>query len=105
VNGGPQHRVYWFYFFKLPKTAHGSEIPRFSKEDEAKLLEERADDNILPDLKFRTLFENKITTNMTSLPEHVYDKWHYDRMITIGDSAHKVRPHFSLPSFSFHEDD
>ncbi|KAF2804993.1 FAD-binding domain-containing protein [Mytilinidion resinicola] len=92
VNGGPNGRVYWFYFFKLPKKVYGSDIPRYTKEEEAKLLAARANDNILPNLKFGHLVKEKITTNMTALPEYIFKRWHYDRILNVGDSAHKVHP-------------
>jgi len=91
VNGGPNGRVYWFYFYKLPKRLHSPNIPRYTKDDEAKLIAQRANDNILPDLKFGELVKRKVSSNLTALPEYVYKKWHFNRIITIGDSAHKVR--------------
>ncbi|QKD60683.2 uncharacterized protein FOBCDRAFT_253526 [Fusarium oxysporum Fo47] len=82
VTGGPQGRVYWFRFQKLPEKVHGSAIPRYTEKDLQKSLSEAADDNILPNLKFSTLIENK----------YVYKQWHFDRIITLGDSAHKFHP-------------
>ncbi|KAH7195692.1 hypothetical protein DER44DRAFT_814375 [Fusarium oxysporum] len=82
VTGGPQGRVYWFRFQKLPEKVHGSAIPRYTEKDLQKSLSEAADDNILPSLKFSTLIENK----------YVYKQWHFDRIITLGDSAHKFHP-------------
>lgn len=92
IIGGPGGRVYWFQFSKLPETLYGSKIPRYSPADLEKSLMEHADDNILPNLKFATLIQNKITATKTSLPEYVYKKWHFRRIMTIGDSAHKVKP-------------
>lgn len=83
--------MYWFQFSKLPQTIYGSKIPRYSNADLEKSLIEHADDNIFPNLKFATLIQNKITATKTSLPEYVYKKWHYGRIMTIGDSAHKVK--------------
>ncbi|KAH7220193.1 hypothetical protein BKA60DRAFT_596489 [Fusarium oxysporum] len=82
VTGGPQGRVYWFRFQKLPEKVYGSAIPRYTEKDLQKSLSEAAEDNILPNLKFATLIENK----------YVYKQWHFDRIITLGDSAHKFHP-------------
>ncbi|EGU73205.1 hypothetical protein FOXB_16281 [Fusarium oxysporum f. sp. conglutinans Fo5176] len=82
VTGGPQGRVYWFRFQKLPEKVYGSAIPRYTEKDLQKSLSEAADDNILPNLKFATLIENK----------YVCKQWHFDRIITLGDSAHKFHP-------------
>ncbi|KAG5758653.1 hypothetical protein H9Q72_013207 [Fusarium xylarioides] len=92
VTGGPQGRVYWFRFQKLPEKVHGSAIPRYNEKDLQKALSESADDSILPDLKFSTLIDNKVSAVMTPLVEYVYKQWHFDRIITLGDSAHKFHP-------------
>ncbi|KAI1024237.1 hypothetical protein LB504_005378 [Fusarium proliferatum] len=92
VTGGPHGRVYWFRFQKLQEKVHGSAIPRYSEKDLQKALSESADDNILPNLKFSTLIDNKVSAVMTSLVEYVYKQWHFDRIITLGDSAHKFHP-------------
>ncbi|KAG7425235.1 FAD-dependent monooxygenase andE [Fusarium oxysporum f. sp. raphani] len=92
VTGGPQGRVYWFRFQKLPEKVYGSAIPRYTEKDLQKSLSEAADDNILPNLKFATLIENKVSAVMTPLVEYVYKQWHFDRIITLGDSAHKFHP-------------
>ncbi|KAJ4241096.1 hypothetical protein NW760_001386 [Fusarium oxysporum] len=92
VTGGPQGRVYWFRFQKLPEKVYGSAIPRYTEKDLQKSLSEAADDNILPNLKFATLIENKVSAVMTPLLEYVCKQWHFDRIITLGDSAHKFHP-------------
>ncbi|KAF5254654.1 hypothetical protein FANTH_587 [Fusarium anthophilum] len=92
VTGGPQGRAYWFRFQKLQKKVHGSAIPRYTEKDLQKALYESADDDILPDLKFSTLVDNKVSAVMTPLVEYVYKQWHFDRIITLGDSAHKFHP-------------
>ncbi|KAJ0415944.1 hypothetical protein BJY00DRAFT_317406 [Aspergillus carlsbadensis] len=92
VNGGPGGRVYWFYFFKLAQRAHGRDIPTYSKQDEQRILAERANDNITPDLKFKTLVDNKISTALVPLQEYIFRQWYFKRIMTIGDSAHKFHP-------------
>lgn len=90
VLGGLNSRVYWFYFFNLGKRAYSPLIPRYTKDDEAKLVSERYEDPILPGLTFGDMHKNKISSTMTALPEYVFRKWHYGRLVTVGDSAHKV---------------
>ncbi|KAJ4245067.1 hypothetical protein NW762_014278 [Fusarium torreyae] len=92
VVGGPNGRVYWFRFQKLPKRLCGSAIPRYTEADLAKALSDSSDENILPNLKFSTLIENKVSAVMTPLSEYVYKQWHFNRIITLGDSAHKFHP-------------
>lgn len=107
VTGGPEGRIYWFRFQRLPKTLRGSDIPRYSQDDLSKALADAADDHILPGVKFSALVDNKVSAVMTPLVEYVYKQWHFDRIITLGDSAHKVwlsfpAVSFSLANFQFH---
>ncbi|KAF7549510.1 hypothetical protein G7Z17_g6330 [Cylindrodendrum hubeiense] len=92
VNGGPEGRVYWFYFFKLAQRAYGDDIPSYTKDDEKILLKQREDDNITPNLKFKTLLDNKISSVLVPLQEYVFRQWYFKRIITVGDSAHKFHP-------------
>jgi hypothetical protein len=91
INGGPEGRVYWFYFYKLAQRAYGDDIPTYTKEDEKKLLAQRENDDITPTLKFKDILNNKITSVLVPLQEYVFKQWYFKRIITIGDSAHKVR--------------
>lgn len=88
---GGLHRTYWFYFFNIGKTVYSPNIPRYTKEDEAKIIQDRLDDAILPNLKFRDIYKNKVSSTLTALPEYAFQKWHFGRIMTIGDASHKVR--------------
>ncbi|ATZ46386.1 hypothetical protein BCIN_01g09920 [Botrytis cinerea B05.10] len=92
INGGPEGRVYWFYFFKHPSTLYGSAIPRYTKADEAAVLKAHENDPITPEITFKVLQERKISSTLTALPEYVYKKWFFERIVTIGDSVHKFNP-------------
>ncbi|KAF7906736.1 hypothetical protein EAF00_001015 [Botryotinia globosa] len=92
INGGPEGRVYWFYFFKHPTTLYGRDIPRYTKADEVAVLQAHENDPITPDISFKVLQDRKISSTLTALPEYVYKKWHFERIVTIGDSAHKFNP-------------
>ncbi|TGO83660.1 hypothetical protein BPOR_0611g00010 [Botrytis porri] len=92
INGGPEGRVYWFYFFKHPTPLYCNAIPRYTKADEAAVLKAHENDPITPDITFKDLQDRKISSTLTALPEYVYKKWFFERIITIGDSAHKFNP-------------
>ncbi|OAL56022.1 FAD-binding domain-containing protein [Pyrenochaeta sp. DS3sAY3a] len=92
VIGGKGDRVYWFYFFHIGKRTHSPNIPHYTKDQETALLKERAGDAILPGLSFGDLVKAKISSTMTALPEYVFKKWYYGRIINIGDSVHKFEP-------------
>ena len=92
VSTGPNHRIYWFLFAKLPETAHGlyERIPRYSEEQRDALAAEHAEDRITDTLTFGELYATRTTATLQALPEVVFKKWYYNRIITIGDAAHKV---------------
>ncbi|CAG9986543.1 unnamed protein product [Clonostachys byssicola] len=92
VIGGPKGRVYWFFFFKLPTRLHGDDIPKYSEQDHDQVLKEAENNNITSSLKFKDLLNKKISSVLVPLQEYVFRQWHYKRIITIGDSAHKMHP-------------
>ncbi|KZL67421.1 fad binding domain-containing protein [Colletotrichum incanum] len=92
VISGPQNRVYWFLFVNMGKIYYGPDLPRFTKEDEAILVKEHQNDKITEGLSFRDLYSAKISSVLTPLPEYVFKKWHFNRIMTIGDAAHKFEP-------------
>lgn len=98
VISGPQNRVYWFLFVNMGKTHYGPEPPSFTKEDEEILANEHMNDKILENRTFRDLYSTKISSVLTPLPEYVFKKWHFQRIMTIGDAAHKARHFRSHPN-------
>lgn len=96
VISGPKHRVYWFLFVNMGKTYYGPEPPRFTKENEEVLANEHLNDKIVENRTFRDLYSTKISSVLTPLPEYVFKKWHFRRIMTIGDAAHKVSYSHSL---------
>ncbi|KAJ5112244.1 hypothetical protein N7532_000289 [Penicillium argentinense] len=92
VPSGPGDRTYWFLVRNMGKALHGSEIPRFTKDEEESLAREHWDDCITPNLRFSELYKNKISSVYTALPEYVYKRWYFQRVMTIGDAAHKFEP-------------
>ncbi|KAH6638911.1 hypothetical protein C7974DRAFT_123267 [Boeremia exigua] len=94
ISTGPNHRIYWFLFKKLPTTAHGlyDDIPRFTDEERDTLAAEHAADPLAADLTFGELYATRTTATLQALPEVVFKKWHYNRIMTIGDAAHKFNP-------------
>ncbi|KAF5668250.1 zeaxanthin chloroplastic [Fusarium denticulatum] len=89
---GPGGKFYWFLFVKLPVTLYGHDIPRYTKVDEEKLAAQHASDQITPEVTFGQLYGARTSSALTPLHEHVFEKWHYKRIITIGDAAHKFEP-------------
>ncbi|KAF4626260.1 hypothetical protein G7Y89_g11898 [Cudoniella acicularis] len=95
VVSGPGDRCYWFLFIKLPVVKHGTEIPKYSKEDEARFVEEHASLKIKENLNFGQVYAKRLTSTLTPLHEIVYKKWVFNRIFLVGDSAHKVNSRFN----------
>lgn len=93
VVSGPDNRVYWFLFEKLPETKYGKDIPRYTKEDEEGFVKRNYNVAITPEVTFGQVFAKRLSSTLTPLHEVVYKKWFFRRVITLGDSAHKVRTH------------
>ncbi|KAK2676895.1 FAD/NAD(P)-binding domain superfamily [Fusarium oxysporum f. sp. vasinfectum] len=87
---GPGGKFYWFLFVKLPVTLYGHDIPRYTKVDEEKLALQHVSDQITTQVTFGQLYAARTSSTLTPLHEYVFEKWHYNRIITIGDAAHKV---------------
>lgn len=96
VGGGRNDRTYWFLAVHMGKTFYGADIPKFTKEDEQKIIERHWNDYITPDLRFSDLYRRSHFSFYTPLQEQVYKMWYFERMLTIGDASHKVS--IKLPS-------
>lgn len=90
VLTAPGGRVYWFLFHELGETKHGEDIPRFSKEDESLLAAQYRNDKITETMTFGDLYDNRIKSTLVPLEEHVFRRWHFQRILIIGDAATKV---------------
>ncbi|KAI6762288.1 hypothetical protein HG531_002841 [Fusarium graminearum] len=92
IIAAPLNRTYWFLFDGLAKTEYGNDVKKYSKADEEALVNARRNDLITEDVSFGELYDKKIMSTLVPLEEYVFEKWHYKRIITIGDSAHKIDP-------------
>ncbi|KAF4540041.1 FAD binding domain containing protein [Lasiodiplodia theobromae] len=92
VIAGPSNRVYWFMFQNIDKKYEGEELPRYSKQDEETLAKEHWNDQVTENITFGDMYAARISSVLTALPEYVFKKWHFRRIMTIGDAAHKFEP-------------
>ncbi|KAF2626656.1 FAD/NAD(P)-binding domain-containing protein [Macroventuria anomochaeta] len=94
IATGPNHRIYWFLFKKLPDTTRGlyEKIPRSAEEQRDALATEQAEDRITDTLASGKLYAMGTTATLQVIPEAVFKKWHYNRIMTIGNAAHKFNP-------------
>ncbi|KAK6955988.1 hypothetical protein Daesc_003635 [Daldinia eschscholtzii] len=92
VVSGPQDRVYWFLFDKLPQTKYGKDIPNYTKKDEDDFVRENFDVHITEEVTFGQVYSKRLSSTLTPLHEFVLKKWFFDRILAIGDSVHKPDP-------------
>ncbi|KAJ5178398.1 uncharacterized protein N7500_001097 [Penicillium coprophilum] len=92
IASGPGDLTYWFLVRNMGTTYYGADIPRFTKEEETAFAKEHFDDQVTPTLKYSALYETKIASVYSTLPEYVYKRWHFQRTMTIGDASHKFEP-------------
>ncbi|KAL0936749.1 FAD binding domain protein [Colletotrichum truncatum] len=92
VLPGADNRLYWFFFLNLDEPAYGDDAPKFTKDDEARVVKEHIEDPVMPGLRLGDLYSTAEVTVMTCLQEHVFKRWHFQRIITLGDAAHKFNP-------------
>ncbi|KAJ8127759.1 hypothetical protein O1611_g5880 [Lasiodiplodia mahajangana] len=92
IVSGPGGRVYWFLFVRFPEPKYGKDIPRYSKEDEARFVLENENLVIKEGLNFGQLYAKRVHSTLTPLHEVVFKKWFFDRIMIMGDSAHKPNP-------------
>ncbi|OQE24183.1 hypothetical protein PENFLA_c010G06962 [Penicillium flavigenum] len=89
---GKEGRVYWFVIQKLDKQYTYPNCPRYTAGDIETAAEELRSIVFYKDINFGQLWENRETVSMTVLEEHTFDIWHHDRLVLLGDSAHKMTP-------------
>ncbi|GFG08484.1 FAD-dependent urate hydroxylase [Aspergillus udagawae] len=89
---GRNGRIFWFFLLKLDRKYSYSNAPRFSSTDAEKISERFADDHIWDRVCFRDLWKNREVFSFVNLEEHVFRKWHWERIVCIGDSMHKMAP-------------
>ncbi|KAK6088712.1 FAD binding domain-containing protein [Seiridium cupressi] len=92
VISGPEGRVYWFMHQRLPEPRYGKDIPRYTEEDELQFVKEFWDCAITDKINFGQVYSKKLTSTLTPLHEYVYEKWFFNRIMLLGDSAHKPNP-------------
>jgi 2-polyprenyl-6-methoxyphenol hydroxylase-like FAD-dependent oxidoreductase len=91
ITGGPEKRTYWFLTVDMGRTFYGPDIPRFTKKDEKELVAKHLDDRITPEVRFGDIYSRSLPSSVyTALQENAYTRWHFDRIIAIGDASHKV---------------
>lgn len=87
---GKNGRLFWFLFFRLDQHYTYTNAPRFSSDEGIKRCEALAHEPYWQHTRFGEVWERRESFNTTVLQEFVLSKWHWNRIVCIGDSMHKV---------------
>ncbi|KAK7756873.1 hypothetical protein SLS62_000889 [Diatrype stigma] len=85
-------RIYWFLNVKNEQVTHGKGVPRYSVDDEFRLAKQHFEDRINEYDTFGDVYKSKIISRLTPLHEYQWKRWHFGRIMTIGDACHKLHP-------------
>ncbi|KAF7519235.1 hypothetical protein G7054_g13148 [Neopestalotiopsis clavispora] len=96
VMVGPKQELFTFWFWQLPEEMRScpiDAIPRFDNEEKQRQLD-RAAETVMADsgLRFQEVADNLEYSVVTALPHFVLRRWHFGRLIVLGDAAHKFNP-------------
>lgn len=83
--------IFWFVFEDLGDTYPLTYRPSYHRDDIEEACHSVMHLNLTADVTFGDLFSSKISMQKTTLEEGLADYWHADRMVVIGDAAHKAR--------------
>ncbi|KAL4918466.1 hypothetical protein BDW62DRAFT_200844 [Aspergillus aurantiobrunneus] len=92
VFPGKNGRIFWFLLRRLDQVYTYPDGPRYSTEDAERTCAKHANDHIWKGVRFADIWEKREVFSMTNLEEHVFQTWHYGRVVCIGDSMHKMAP-------------
>ncbi|KAJ6789873.1 hypothetical protein PWT90_04260 [Aphanocladium album] len=91
--GNADGRIFWGLMERLPEPIKGCKAPRYTEADMKALVEKRFDDEVVTGITLGDLWKGSSETNgMLPLQNWVFEKWHFGRLVTVGDSAHKMVP-------------
>ncbi|KAG9238895.1 hypothetical protein BJ875DRAFT_286232 [Amylocarpus encephaloides] len=82
----------WFFFSKLDKRYQEKDIPRFTKEELEKQVEEFSDFHFTENVTLGDLMKTTTALSYVPLEEASHEFWTYKRVVCVGDSIHKMTP-------------
>jgi FAD dependent monooxygenase len=98
---GKNGTIFWFVFEDLGHALPLSQSPRYTAADVEGVCRAVADVQVLPGIPFKNILANRKVAVKVALEEGLAPTWHSDRMVIVGDAAHKVRFHQLLSAMSY----
>jgi hypothetical protein len=87
---GKDRRTFWFFFIRMDKKYHVPDIPRWTKQDAEKQIEDHLDFKITDKVTLGDIWKTRLSYTLVSLEEADFKEWSWGRIVCLGDSAHKV---------------
>ncbi|KAJ5948876.1 hypothetical protein N7454_002183 [Penicillium verhagenii] len=84
--------IFWFVFEELGQTYGLSTTPRYTNDDVAAVCNSIAHLRITPAICFGDVYGRRSVAMKVPLEEGLAPSWHTDRMVIVGDAAHKMAP-------------
>ncbi|KAL2819036.1 hypothetical protein BDW59DRAFT_151644 [Aspergillus cavernicola] len=92
VGTGTGDRTYWLLTKNLGKTLYGAEAGSVTGADQERIAQEYGNELLTPEVRFSDLYQRRKRVIYTPVPEFVYQKWHLDRTIVLGEASYKMSP-------------
>lgn len=91
-------RGYYLMYHMLPRELRGADIPQFTAEQRESLAEKHAGDVLQGSFTFGDLYKKRVRSVLVPLQKYAFKRWHFGRIICLGDTMHKVCCGSVLPS-------
>ena len=85
-------QIFFFVFIKLPKAIHWPDRKRYSAEEAEAEAAKYVDLPVADGIRFGQLWKQRVRGHLYCLEEGIFKLWHHERIVLVGDSAHKVSP-------------
>lgn len=92
-------QTFFFVFIKLPKAIHWPDRKRYSAEEAEAEAAKYVDLPVADGIRFGQLWKQRVRGHLYCLEEGIFKLWHHERIVLVGDSAHKVSPRGSFEKF------
>ncbi|KAH8125901.1 hypothetical protein ACSS6W_008823 [Trichoderma asperelloides] len=89
-----EEKMWFFVYEELDKPT--SEHRSYTQKDADEFAARYADHRISKDIYFRDLYKDRSSSGVTDLEEGLLDQWWWNRIVLVGDAAHKVTPNAGL---------
>jgi FAD dependent monooxygenase len=90
VMNSSRNKHFWFLIEKFNERKTYPDIPRFGETDMENMAAKNSDLMVTEHTSFSDIWRLRTKCSMVPLEEVVFDIWHSNRLVILGDAAHKV---------------